>query len=406
MTSASLVRGWCPDLFAPMAAQDGLLVRIRPPLGRLTAAQLHVVAEMAESGGNGVIELTNRANLQLRGFSPSSVRTAREMAVKSGLTLADEAAERRSALIVSPLAGLDPECAADTLVCAQALRKTVSEAADFAALPGKFGFAVDGGGYFPTGLLAGDIVLRARNDGWAVCCGHATAEPASVTDAVGAAVRVARMALRHPDRARPARIPETGLSLLEEAGLVACPLRAEAIRRPPVVGRLPEGALGLAVPFGRMNVAALRTLADHLARCDDAVLRLTPWRSVVLAVPSLPDGTMLIDDPADPRLRVQACIGSAGCARALADVAQDALALAMDVPRGRTLHVSGCPKGCAHPDRADVTLCAQSGGYDVIPDGRAGDMPWRSGVGRKEIVALLRRLWKERPDVTGERRDA
>ena len=34
---SGVVRGWCPNAWRPMAAGDGLLVRVRPRLGRLDA---------------------------------------------------------------------------------------------------------------------------------------------------------------------------------------------------------------------------------------------------------------------------------------------------------------------------------------------------------------------------------
>ena len=36
----SAVRGWCPTAWRPMAAGDGLLARVRPPLGRLDRDQI------------------------------------------------------------------------------------------------------------------------------------------------------------------------------------------------------------------------------------------------------------------------------------------------------------------------------------------------------------------------------
>ena len=39
-----------------------------------------------------------------------------------------------------------------------------------------------------------------------------------------------------------------------------------------------------------------------------------------------------------------------------------------------TIHVSGCPKGCAHPGRADITLVGrENGAYGVVLDGSAGN---------------------------------
>ncbi len=64
-------RGACPGLSAPMPTGDGLLVRLLPagtiPLdafGRLCAA--------ARTHGNGIIEITARGSVQIRGLSAAS----------------------------------------------------------------------------------------------------------------------------------------------------------------------------------------------------------------------------------------------------------------------------------------------------------------------------------------------
>ena len=37
-------RGWCPSLYDPMATGDGLLVRVKPPGARLSAAAARALA--------------------------------------------------------------------------------------------------------------------------------------------------------------------------------------------------------------------------------------------------------------------------------------------------------------------------------------------------------------------------
>ncbi|MFT8816691.1 MAG: precorrin-3B synthase, partial [Komagataeibacter saccharivorans] len=121
MTIAPSVRGWCPGLHTPMEAADGWLVRIRPPLGRLSALQARQIAQAARRHGNGLIELTSRGNLQLRGLTPDSTRAfARDMHA-AGLASADAATEARRGLLLSPLAGLDPHAAADAPAVIRAL---------------------------------------------------------------------------------------------------------------------------------------------------------------------------------------------------------------------------------------------------------------------------------------------
>jgi precorrin-3B synthase len=53
-----------------MASGDGLIVRVRPLLARLTAAQALGLCKAALAHGSGLIDLTSRANLQLCGATP------------------------------------------------------------------------------------------------------------------------------------------------------------------------------------------------------------------------------------------------------------------------------------------------------------------------------------------------
>jgi precorrin-3B synthase len=63
------------------------------------------------------------------------------------------------------------------------------------------------------------------------------------------------------------------------------------------------------------------------------------------------------------------------------------VALAPHLPAEARLHISGCAKGCAHPDRADITLVATADGFDLIRNGTTRDAPVRCGVSRADIVA-------------------
>ena len=66
-------KGWCPGAHRPMQSGDGMIVRVRPRLSQISAAQAKGLARLARQYGNGQIDLTNRANLQLRGLLPDAV---------------------------------------------------------------------------------------------------------------------------------------------------------------------------------------------------------------------------------------------------------------------------------------------------------------------------------------------
>ena len=77
MTAAPTIKGWCPTLLSPMQSGDGWLARVKPTAATVSAAQRAVIAEAARRHGNGHIDLTSRANFQIRGLTPSLGRAVR-----------------------------------------------------------------------------------------------------------------------------------------------------------------------------------------------------------------------------------------------------------------------------------------------------------------------------------------
>ena len=102
-------RGWCPTLFEPMQSGDGWLLRIKPRRARLSAADAAAIA-LAARHGSGTLSLTNRGNLQLRGFPAHGIPLAVNALLEAGLADADPEVERRRNLLVPPLLGLTRRC--------------------------------------------------------------------------------------------------------------------------------------------------------------------------------------------------------------------------------------------------------------------------------------------------------
>src|ERR1700681_2698724 len=64
-------RGACPGLSAPMQTGDGLLVRLMPA-GAIALDALRTLCAEARRYGNGVIEITGRGSIQVRGLTAAS----------------------------------------------------------------------------------------------------------------------------------------------------------------------------------------------------------------------------------------------------------------------------------------------------------------------------------------------
>ncbi|MFC7553522.1 hypothetical protein ACFQU7_16585 [Pseudoroseomonas wenyumeiae] len=153
----ALARGWCPSLHEPMHSGDGWLSRIKPHAACLRAEQARIIAREAARHGNGAIDLTQRGNLQPRGFSGASAVAFANAMVAAGLAHPDPAVERNRNLLAPPLLGHDPDIAPGTAELVEALAAAMGE---WPALPGKFGLLVDGGGRLPLAGEGADIMLR------------------------------------------------------------------------------------------------------------------------------------------------------------------------------------------------------------------------------------------------------
>ncbi|EEW24746.1 precorrin-3B synthase [Rhodobacter ferrooxidans] len=353
--SAPVIQGWCPGALRPMASGDGLVVRVRPRGGRLEPAQAAGIAALSRAHGNGVIDLSARANVQLRGVTEASHGPLLEGLRALGLLDESIAAETRRNIVVTPFW----DAGDGTQALAQALAKAL--APDAPALPGKFGFAVDTGATPVLRGTAADIRLECSAEGRLLVRADGASTGANVTPETAAetALHLARWFVESggisESRGRMAA------HLARGAVLPGVFREAEAL--PPgelpqfAPGTVPQGQL-VGFAFGQMQAETLAALAGLWP------LRVTPWRMLLIeglrGTPALPG---LITDAHDPLLRVIACTGAPGCPQALQPTRPLARALAAHVPSGQMLHVSGCAKACAHPGQGPVTLLAEAGGF-------------------------------------------
>lgn len=370
--SGFVIKGWCPDAWRPMAAGDGLLVRVRPALGRLTRADMRVLGDVAATHGNGQIDLTSRANLQLRGVRDDSLPALLDALVGQGLVDPDPQVEARRNLIVAP----DWQDGDDTARIAHDLFARLSDLPD---LPGKTGFVIDAGPSCALLNESGDFRIERGGQGSLIlrAAGHRTGAAVDRGAEADALVALAhwfaqsggcaagRMA-RHP-----APLPPFATGSIEPAP-PAPPLQP---------GLHPLGAIHGA-PFGRIDAQLLTRLADD---ASVTALRITPWRLLLVEGAGTDATVGLIHDPADPLLRVDACPGCPACAHASVDTRDLARRLAPHVT-GR-LHVSGCAKGCARAAPAAVMLTGRDGRFDLAINASTGAPPLQSGLTPADIFA-------------------
>ncbi|RWC77699.1 MAG: precorrin-3B synthase [Mesorhizobium sp.] len=375
--NASSRRGACPALSAPMQTGDGLLVRLNPVARGLSPRLLIEVAQSALRHGNGIMEVTARGSLQIRGLTADSATLlaaevdAFGIAVRTGVPVE-----------TGPLAGIDPQEIADPRPLAERIRVAVEDAGLTQRLGPKVSVIVDGGGQLTLNAVTADVRLRAvravNGVVWSVSVAGdgrnakvlAKVDAGAARDIAAATLRmVAEKGLEAHARdlserqlaslaswhsvSPPSVLPDISPTRGEIGGSGAgFPFATKEIGESrderaisPLVGemsgrteggavehsRLPIGlfnlsnghALGIGLPYGSMPAEKLITLAKSALALGTTEIRLAPGRALLfLGQPTTANQPLqdtaatlgFVTSPADPRTRIAACPGTPACA--------------------------------------------------------------------------------------------
>jgi sulfite reductase beta subunit-like hemoprotein len=385
----------CPGVLRLHPAEDGALARVRLPGGRASAPQLSALARVAALG-NGIVEITSRANVQLRGLPDDAGDEAAALLTAGGLLPAPEH-ERVRNVIASPLAGRHSRALAATDAIVQALDAGLCADSTLASLPGRFLFCVDDGSGLALGRGADVTLLALDADRFTLLlAGLATGLSASSADAPSLALDAARAFLA--ERGDAWRIAELEDGPVEVARLLgdgrSGGWRGEALSATPLAERLPRrqdppaAALGLGPSKQRNGRAAISALA-RLGRLDLAVLgglaalvpevRFGTARTVTVLDVEPARVDVLVAELRELGLVVEegsgwtgltACAGLGACAKARVDVraaaAARAAVRATDAPAE---HWTACERRCGETKAVVVAVAAGPDGIAV----RRGD---------------------------------
>ena len=382
--SAARRRGACPSLSAPMQTGDGLLVRLNPRHGALAPAQLAGIAAAARRHGNGVIEITSRGSLQIRGLSQASASAFAADVAQLGIE-----ADAGPILAVGPLAGLGADERADPRPLAAAIRAAVAQRRLAERLAPKVSVIVDGGGALALAGIRADLRIEADagGSGWVVMVGgpREGATALGRGDAAQAVRAAVAMLEALAGGGRDMRGRDLPGDVLTRRGVALEP----ASRPLPLPTTVPVGsfalaggaiARGFALAFGQAQAADIARFAAGLAPpCE---LRLAPGGGLLVLgltdtegerLAGLASDCGLVAEPDDPRLRIVACAGAPGCASSHLPTKAIAATIAAghaDIlgAAGR-LHISGCAKQCARPAGPVVGLIGSELGATIVCDG-------------------------------------
>jgi len=408
-------RGACPGLSTPMATGDGLLVRLTP-VGTILLDAFAALCAAAKLYGNGIIEVTARGNIQVRGLSAGSAPS-----FAATVAALDIAAVDGVPILCNPLAGLDLEELIDAGALAADLRRELAQHSLAQKLSAKASVVIDGGGMLNLNNVPADIRLRAEMMNGKVALRVAvTGDEASaieiglvaVSDGVATVTRLLEVvaARGRQMRARDVLAAE-GITVFRAAiaNLVvgeAPPPHSSRTGEPIGAHQLRDGsfAYGVGLAFGHTDAASLRRLIDAAQAAGARGMRAAPGRTlmtIALAQDELPpfaaaaENLGFIVRGGDPRRHVVACAGAPVCAAA--EIAARSIApliaatAAPHLDGSFKIHISGCAKGCAHPARAALTIVGTTSGCALIANGTTRDAPFKL-VATNDLPATIEML--------------
>ncbi len=435
-------------LFYLNPVKDAFMARLRIPGGVLRSFQLREIAHVAKDITTGYVQITTRANFQIRLIQPKDAPEFLRRIQSVGLHTRGSGADNIRNLTANPTAGIDPHELIDVLPYCHELGQIIINDRSFYDLPRKFNIAYDGGGLIGSVEDTNDVgaraVLEGGEIGFRIALGGATGhkafardlgvfvKPAELNKVIVAVVRVYIANGNRTDRkkARLKHLLETWTleQYLEETEkLLGYKLqRSPAPTAPPIdpaaeaaplrhthIGVYPQKQKGLnyigaALPVGQITPKQMIRIAEIADLYGSGEVRLTVWQNFI--IPNVPDAFVATAKKALAKLGFAteqshlrggliACTGNAYCKFAQTNTKAHALQLAAYLEKKLTLdqpiniHLTGCPNSCAQHYMGDIGLLGTKvrlggesvEGYHVFVGGGFGSS---QAVGRQVFSSI------------------
>lgn len=402
-------------LFYLTPHKEAFMCRLRLPGGVIKSFQLRELAKISQELTSGYVQITTRANFQLRLIEPKNAPAFLQRLQGVGLSSRGVGADNIRNLTCNPTAGIDPNELIDTLPFCNELAHIIANDRSLFDLPRKFNVAFDGGGSISAVEDTNDIGLKAVRVGegvegvapgiyFRVLLGGATGhqvfardvgvlvKPDEAVKVVLAATRVYIANGNRGDR-KKARLKhildkwslEQYLDEMEKLlgyKLLRAPktmpeATAATIPKPHThIGVYPQKQPGLNyvgayVPVGNITPRQMIRVAELAELYGSGEVRLTVWQNLI--IPNVPDAYVetlkkaLVKTGFDwkqshVRNGFVACTGNSYCKFASSNTKGNALELAsylekkVELDQPINIHLTGCPNSCAQHYMGDIGL--------------------------------------------------
>ncbi len=412
------------------------MIRVRIPGGRTTTEQIRTLAHLANTYGNGSLDLTTRQQFQLRQLRIMHVPEVFRHMEEAGLTSLLTGMDNVRNIMTCPVAGLTAQEKFDATDLVGRLTQEFTGNRAYSNLPRKFNMAISGCPDNCLHLETQDLALVPATmeghdgsiTGFNILAGgklgsggYRIATPLDVFVTPMEVVAVAGAILRvfRDHGCRDSRTTARLAFLLEEWGeerfrlevqrevgwelaRAGTEARNKTVNEHMGIYRQQEAGLnymGLKIPVGRIHADDLEGIAALAEIYGTGEIRLAANQAMV--IPNIKDRNLgdLIEEPLLKRFLYNptpvqkglvSCVGNDYCNLAVIETKSRAVETAKRVEAmiGRemkpiTMHWSGCPAACGNHLVADVGLLGKKikihgevvEAVDVFVGGRSGPNP-------------------------------
>ena len=429
-------------LFFLTPIKDSFMARLRIPGGFLSTHQLREIARVADELTSGYVQITTRANFQIRLIQPKDAPEVLRRIQSVGLHTRGAGADNIRNLTANPTAGIDPVELIDSRPFTHDLAARILNDRAFYDLPRKFNIAVDGGGLIGAVEDTNDIGAKAvpHGDGVAfrIALGGATGHKAFARDAgvlvspeqlvkvILAMVRVFIAKGNRGDR-KKARLKHLLEKMpladfvAETEKLLGFNLTRSAYEPDKLrwasqelahshIGDFPQkqrglNYVGVVTPVGHITPKQMLRVAELADLYGSGEVRLTVWQNFI--VPNVSDAFVptlkkalakcgLGTTQSNVASGIIACTGSRYCKFAQSDTKAHALELTrylekhVELDDPVNIHFTGCPNSCAQHFMGDIGLLGAKvrgeDGYHVFVGGGFGK---QQAVGRQVFAGVI-----------------
>jgi ferredoxin-nitrite reductase len=435
-------------LFFVTPAQESLMLRCRIAGGALSTHQFRGLAGIAADWGPGRIDLTTRANVQVREIMPRDCPDVLMKLSDLGLTSQGAGADNIRNITATPTTGFDPDELIDVMPYARAMHHYILKNRDLYGLPRKFNISYDSGGKVSVcadtndigfyavrvleneqGIIPG-VYFRMQLCGitghkqFASDCG-VLLTPAETIAVSAALIRVfiengdrtnrkkARLKYLVDDWGIPKTLDETAKKLafpLRFFPLDSCvPSQVKSKHGHLGIHSQSDGHhyMGVLIPVGTMSCEQVRHICDIADRYGRGEIRLTVWQNLI--IPGIPDDKVEAAAaaviaagfdyrPATITGGIIACTGSRGCKYAAADTKGNAVDLGgylssrLELDSPINIHLTGCPHSCAQHYIGDIGMMGVR--VKTVSGESVDGYNIVLGGGVDDTKAIAREVWK------------